>query len=231
MAPLGAPPKPLRGAIVPVTPFQQNCAILWDADSLQAAVIDPGGDIERILALIDQNALRVERILLTHGHMDHAGGAAGLKQALAARGRDVTIEGPDLRDKFLLDGLAEQGRAYGIADAANVTPDRWLAEGDTVGIGAHEFQVLHCPGHTPGHVVFVNHVQRFAVVGDVLFQGSVGRTDFPYGDSEALITAIVAKLLPLGDDFQFVCGHGPGSTIGAERASNPFLRGAAIRRA
>jgi glyoxylase-like metal-dependent hydrolase (beta-lactamase superfamily II) len=122
--------------------------------------------------------------------------------------------------------LAEQGKQYGIAGASNVTPDRWLTEGETVAIGGHVFQVLHCPGHTPGHVVYVNHAQKLALVGDVLFQGSVGRTDFPYGDGEALITAIVEKLLPLGDDFQFVCGHGPGSTIGAERAGNPFLRGA-----
>jgi hydroxyacylglutathione hydrolase len=224
-----AEPGELRGAIVPVTPFQQNCTLLWDSDSKQAAVIDPGGDIDRILAAIDQNGLQVQRILLTHGHMDHAGGAAGLKETLKTRGRDVPIEGPDLRDKFLLDGLAEQGRNYGIAGAANVTPDRWLTEGDTVRIGGHEFQVLHCPGHTPGHVVFVNHAQRLAIVGDVLFQGSVGRTDFPYGDSDALITSIVEKLLLLGDDYQFVCGHGPGSTIGAERTGNPFLRPAALR--
>lgn len=226
-----SPSKALRGAIVTVTPFQQNCTLLWDEDSLRAAVIDPGGDVERILGAIVQNRLQVERILLTHGHMDHAGGAAGLKQALAAQGQHVTIEGPDIRDKFLLDGLAEQGRKYGIAGARDVTPDRWLAEGDSVAIGPHAFEVLHCPGHTPGHVVFVSHAQRLALVGDVLFQGSVGRTDFPYGDSDALINAIVEKLLPLGDDFQFVCGHGPGSTIGAERARNPFLRDATARSA
>lgn len=215
----------LKGAVVPVTPFQQNCTLLWDSETLQAAVIDPGGDVDRILAAIEQNALVVERIFLTHGHMDHAGGAAELKQALATRGRYVPIEGPDLRDKFLLDGLAEQGHKYGIAGAENVTPDRWLTEGETIVIGQHEFEVLHCPGHTPGHLVFINHANHLAIVGDVLFQGSVGRTDFPYGDSEALITAIVEKLLPLDDDYQFVCGHGPGSTIGAERAGNPFLRG------
>ena len=133
------------------------------------------------------------------------------------------IVGPDVRDKFLLDGLAEQGRKYGIADARDVTPDRWLVEGDHVRIGSHDFDVLHCPGHTPGHIVFVNHAEKLIVMGDVLFQGSVGRTDFPYGDPAALITAITTKLLPLGDDFSFVCGHGPGSTIGDERANNPFL--------
>ena len=221
----------LRGAIVPVTPFQQNCTLLWDSDTLQAAVIDPGGDVDQILAAIEQNNLRVERILLTHGHMDHAGGSAGLKQALDAIGPVVPIEGPDIRDKFLLDDLAAQAAKYGIPGASNVTPDRWLSEGETVRVGGHEFAVLHCPGHTPGHVVFINHDQRLALVGDVLFQGSVGRSDFPYGDGDALIAAIVEKLLPLGDDYQFVCGHGPGSTFGAERASNPFLRGATARSA
>jgi hydroxyacylglutathione hydrolase len=215
----------LRGAVIPVTPFQQNCAILWDEASKRALVVDPGGDVPRILGAIDQVGVTVERILLTHGHLDHAGGAAELAAALRARPEAgaVPIEGPDRRDQFLLEGIAEQAAAYGF-QAGNVTPDRWLAEGESVVLGAHQFDVLHCPGHTPGHVVFVNHAARFAVVGDVLFQGSVGRTDFPYGDHAALIGAITDKLLPLGDDFAFLCGHGPGSTIGAERASNPFLR-------
>jgi len=214
----------LRGAIVPVTPFQQNCAILWDEGSRQALVVDPGGDVERILAAIDQQGVTVQRILLTHGHLDHAGGATELAQTLTARaGATVPIEGPDRRDQFLLDGIAEQAAGYGF-DARNVTPDKWLAEGDHVTLGEHRFDVLHCPGHTPGHMVFIHHAARFALVGDVLFQGSVGRTDFPYGDHAALITAITTKLLPLGDDFSFLCGHGPGSTIGAERAGNPFLR-------
>jgi len=214
----------LRGAIVPVTPFQQNCAILWDEGSRQALVVDPGGDVERILAAIDQQGVTVQRILLTHGHLDHAGGATELAETLTARaGATVPIEGPDRRDQFLLDGIAEQAADYGF-DARNVTPDNWLAEGDHVTLGEHRFDVLHCPGHTPGHIVFIHHAARFALVGDVLFQGSVGRTDFPYGDHAALITAITTKLLPLGDDFSFLCGHGPGSTIGAERAGNPFLR-------
>jgi len=213
----------LRGAIVPVTPFQQNCAILWDEDSKQALVIDPGGDVDRILSAIDQTGVTVERILLTHGHLDHAGGATALVEALLGRGLAVPVEGPDPRDKFLLDGIAAQAAGFGF-EAGNVTPDRWLAEGDAVTLGEHRFDVLHCPGHTPGHLVFVHHAARFAVVGDVLFQGSVGRTDFPYGDHHALISAIKDKLLPLGDDFAFLCGHGPGSTIGAERLDNPFLR-------
>jgi hydroxyacylglutathione hydrolase len=210
----------LRGAIVPVTAFQQNCTLLWDDASKRGVVVDPGGDVPRIQEAIAKTGITVERILLTHGHIDHAGGAAALREALGG----IPIEGPDLRDKFLLDGLAEQGRGFGMTDARAVTPDRWLVEGDTVTIGPHVFEVLHCPGHTPGHVVFYNEAARFAHVGDVLFQGSIGRTDFPYGDHAALLRAIADKLLPLGDDVSFVCGHGPGSSIGAERAGNPFLR-------
>jgi hydroxyacylglutathione hydrolase len=216
----------LSGMIVPVTPFEQNCAILWDDSSNLAVVVDPGGDVDRILAAIDRTGASVERIWLTHGHLDHAGGAAELQETLRLRSGEpdgVPIEGPDQRDDFLLQGLEAQGSSYGFA-MRNVTPDRWLREGDIVAFGEHRFDVLHCPGHTPGHVVFVNRAARFALVGDVLFQGSIGRTDFPYGDHAALIRAITEKLLPLGDDFAFLCGHGPGSTIGAERQSNPFLR-------
>jgi hydroxyacylglutathione hydrolase len=214
----------LRGAIVTVTPFQQNCAILWDDESKQALVVDPGGDVDRILAAIDQIGVSVERILLTHGHLDHAGGATALAEALRSRPNagPVPIEGPDARDAFLLERIAKQAANYGF-DARNVTPDRWLQEGDSIVLGPHRFDVLHCPGHSPGHVVFVNHAARFAVLGDVLFQGSIGRTDFRYGDRGALINAIKTKLLPLGDDVSFLCGHGPGSTIGAERRDNPFL--------
>jgi hydroxyacylglutathione hydrolase len=216
----------LTGTVIPVTPFQQNCTLLWDEGSKQAVVVDPGGDVDRILAAIDQAGVSVERIWLSHGHLDHAGGAAELQEVLRSRARNasaVPIEGPDQRDEFLLQGLQAQGNAYGFA-MRDVTPDRWLHERDTVALGEHRFDVLHCPGHTPGHVVFVNHAARFALVGDVLFQGSIGRTDFPYGDHTVLIQAINDKLLPLGDDFAFLCGHGAGSTIGAERAGNPFLR-------
>ena len=208
----------LQAAIVQVTPFQQNCALVWDDASKRALVIDPGGDVPQIVDAITQLGLTVERILLTHGHIDHAGGAAELREALS-----VELDGPDERDAFLLDGLAAQGQAYGISDARNVRPDRWLHEGDMVTLGPHVFRVLHCPGHTPGHIVYVNDAARFALVGDVLFQGSVGRTDFPYGDGAALLTAIHDKLLPLGDDMAFLCGHGSGSTIGAERRSNPYV--------
>jgi glyoxylase-like metal-dependent hydrolase (beta-lactamase superfamily II) len=221
----------LRAAVIPVTPFQQNCTLLFDEASRQAAVIDPGGEVERILAAIDQQGAEVEKIVLTHGHIDHAGGAALLKEALeqrrAAAGSpsSVPVEGPDPRDRFLLEGLAAQGRAYGIADARDLAPDRWLEEGEEVLIAGHAFNVLHCPGHTPGHLVFVSTSAPFAIVGDVLFRGSIGRTDFPYGDHEALLRAIRDKLLPLGDEVAFLCGHGPGSTLGEERRSNPFLRG------
>ena len=209
--------KGLKAAIVPVTLFQQNCTLLWDGETKVGAVVDPGGDIEDVRGAIAEAGVKIEKILLTHGHIDHAGGANELRQALG-----VPIEGPHLADRFLLDGLEEQGRAYGIA-ARPVTPDRWLEEGDTVTVAGHTFEVLHCPGHSPGSVVMVNRAQKFALMGDVLFQGSIGRTDLPYGDHEALITAIKTKLFPLGDDFAFICGHGPPSTIGAERLTNPFL--------
>ena len=214
----------LKAAILPVTPFQQNCALLWEEETRKGVVVDPGGEVDRILAALAELKIEVERILLTHGHMDHAGGAATLRDALG-EGREAPppIIGPDERDRFLLDGLAQQGARYGMTDARNVTPDQWLKEGDTVEIGGQPFAVLHCPGHTPGHVVFVSTALRVALVGDVLFQGSIGRTDFPYGDHAALLAAIHGKLLPLGDDITFLCGHGPGSTFGQERKRNPFL--------
>ncbi len=216
-----------KAAIVPVTQFQQNCTLLWDEDSMQGAVVDPGGDVDDILAAADKLAVRPTQILLTHGHLDHAGGAAELQEALQARlGRPVPIDGPDERDRFLLESLERQAASFGFPGMRNVQPTRWLAEGDTVDIAGYPFAVLHCPGHTPGHLVFVNRDLKLALVGDVLFQGSVGRTDFPYGDTGALLRSIRDKLLPLDDDVAFICGHGPSSTIGAERRSNPFLRGA-----
>ena len=210
----------MKIAIIPVTAFQQNSALLWDDTTMKGVVVDPGGDVPQILGEIQRLGVTIERIVLTHGHIDHAAGAAELKEALGG----VPIEGPDERDRFLLDGLAEQGRTLGFTDARDVTPDRWLREGDTVNLAGVTFEVLHCPGHTPGHVAFVNRAGKFALVGDVLFRGSVGRTDFPYGSTEDLLASIHGKLLPLGDDFRFLCGHGPGSSIGEERRSNPFLR-------
>jgi hydroxyacylglutathione hydrolase len=210
---------------VVVTPFQQNCAIIWDTEGRRGAVVDPGGDVGRIMAAIDRRGVHVEKILLTHGHLDHAGGAADLREALFQRSAaEIPIIGPDRRDQFLLDSIERQAAAFGLSGMRNAAPDRWLSEGEQVSIGSHTFDVLHCPGHTPGHIVFVNQDARFAILGDVLFQGSIGRTDFPYGDHEQLLRAIREKLLPLGDDIAFICGHGPRSTIGVERRSNPFLQ-------
>ena len=209
---------PLRAAIVPVTPFQQNCALIWSETSNRGAVVDPGGDVDRIMEAVETTGFTVEKILLTHGHIDHAGGAAELKERLGVR-----IEGPHAADRFLLERLVDSGRSYGIADSRNVLPDRWLVEGDQVEVAGNTFSVLHCPGHSPGSVVFVDQEHRFALVGDVLFRGSVGRTDLPGGDHQALIRSITTKLLPLGNDVAFICGHGPTSTIGEERTTNPFL--------
>ena len=210
----------LRTAVVPVTPLEQNCTLVWDEASRQAVVIDPGGDAERIAAAIARERLTVEAIWLTHGHLDHAGGAEALRTALGG----VEIIGPHEADAFLLQGIEQQAAQYGLRGLRNATPDRWLVEGDVLQLGEHRFDVLHCPGHTPGHVIFVDKAAGFAQLGDVLFAGSVGRTDFPYGDGAGLISAIKTKVLPLGDAVQFICGHGPGSTIGRERLSNPFLR-------
>lgn len=210
----------LRYFSQPVTPFQQNCSIVYEDATRAAAVIDPGGDLARIREAIAQNGVIVEKIVLTHGHIDHAGGAAELKEELG-----VPVEGPHEADRFLLDSLPETGRMYGIGGVRAVTPDRWLAEGDTVSVGELSLDVLHCPGHSPGSVVLVSPTERFALVGDVLFQGSVGRVDLPGGDGKALIRSIKDKLLPLGDDIAFICGHGPMSTFGQERQTNPFLQG------
>jgi glyoxylase-like metal-dependent hydrolase (beta-lactamase superfamily II) len=210
--------KNIRAVIVPVTMFRQNCTLLWCARTLCAAVIDPGGDLEQVQEAIAETKVKVEKILLTHGHIDHAGGAAALRENLG-----VPIEGPHQADKFLLDQLPGSGLKFGMQGVRAVTPDRWLDEGNRVEIGDLAFDVLHCPGHSPGSVVFVNQDDRFAIVGDVLFRGSVGRTDFAGGDHAALLASIKDKLLPLGDDVAFICGHGPTSTIGRERKSNPFL--------
>ncbi|RAI45659.1 MBL fold metallo-hydrolase [Rhodoplanes roseus] len=207
-----------RAAIVPVTPFQQNCTLLWCETTKRGAVVDPGGDLDSIAEAIATAGVTVEQIWLTHGHIDHAGGAAELKERLG-----VPITGPHRDDAFLLERLVESGSSYGIP-ARNVVPDRWLEEGDTVSVGELTLEILHCPGHSPGSVAFVDRSQGFALTGDVLFRGSIGRTDLPGGDYDTLIRSITEKLLPLGDDLAFICGHGPTSTIGHERATNPFLR-------
>ena len=209
----------LKVTVVPVTPFAQNCSIVACTATDLAAIVDPGGDLPRIMEAIAQLGVTPEKILLTHGHIDHAGAAADLADALS-----VPIEGPHEDDAFLLAGLAEQGKRFGITDARNVTPTRWLTEGDSVTVGKLTFNVLHVPGHTPGHLVFAAQPERFALVGDTLFQGSVGRTDFPYGNHAQLIDGIRTKLLPLGDDVTILPGHGAASTIGAERTGNGFLQ-------
>jgi glyoxylase-like metal-dependent hydrolase (beta-lactamase superfamily II) len=216
----------LRVSVVPVTPFSQNCTLLWDDATKEAVVIDPGGDVPNVMAAINAQELDICTIWLTHGHLDHAGGVMELRDILAARpdSEKVPIIGPDQRDAMLLENLQRQGEMFGVRGLRNVLPDRWLTEGEKLSVGPHVFEVLHCPGHTPGHVVFINHAVKFAQVGDVLFQGSVGRTDFPYGDHAALIGAIKTKLIPLGDDYSFICGHGPNSTFGAERRNNPFIQ-------
>jgi hydroxyacylglutathione hydrolase len=209
----------LNAGIVPVTAFQQNCTILFDSETKQGVVVDPGGDIDRILAVLKDNEITATAIWLTHGHIDHAGGAMDLKEALG-----VDIVGPHEADRPLLEALEDQAKMFGVSDAVkNCIPDRFLTEGETVSFGEHSFEVLHCPGHAPGHVVFYNREAKFAHVGDVLFNGSIGRTDLPGGDHEALIRSIKDKLLPLGDDIGFICGHGPGGRFGDERRSNPFL--------
>ncbi len=208
----------LKAAIVQVTPFQQNCTLIWDEATKTGAVVDPGGDVDKIESAIAEAGIKIEKILLTHGHLDHAGGADELRAKLG-----VKIEGPHMADKLLLDALEKQGKMYQIDGLRNVVPDRWLDEGDAVTVAGHAFDIFHCPGHSPGSVVFFNKAQKFALVGDVIFQGSIGRTDFPYGDHEALISAIKTKLFPLGDDVAFICGHGRPSQFGIERKTNPFL--------
>ena len=211
-------PSPIKAFIAPVTPLAQNCTVVACARTNRAAVIDPGGEVDHLLAEIARRGFTVEKIWITHGHLDHAGGAAALKALTGA-----PIEGPHPDDQFWIDRIEEDGRLYGMTEGRPFVPDRWLDEGDTVQVGETAFEVFRCPGHTPGHVVFFQREARFAQVGDVLFKGSIGRTDFPRGSHADLIASITGKLWPLGDDVRFVPGHGPMSTFGEERRSNPFV--------
>ena len=204
--------------IVPVTPFEQNCSVLRCEATGRGAVVDPGGDLERILEVAAKMDAHIEKILVTHGHVDHASGVATLAERL-----NVPVEGPHEADRFWIDQLPESARRYGFAPASAFEPERWLEHADTVSVGAQTLDVYHCPGHTPGHVVFVHPNLRIAIVGDVLFRGSIGRSDFPRGDHDALVRSIRERLFPLGDDIQFIPGHGPVSTFGDERRDNPFV--------
>ncbi|MEP3246869.1 MAG: MBL fold metallo-hydrolase [Sneathiella sp.] len=208
----------MKAVIIPVTPFAQNCSLIWCEETLKAAVVDPGGDLDHIQDVVKEQGVEIEKILITHGHLDHAGGTKELKDKL-----NVPIEGPHKDDKFWIDQLPEQCARYGFPESHAFTPERWLEDGDTVTVGNVTLDVIHCPGHTPGHVVFVSRGDKVAIVGDVLFQGSIGRTDFPRGNHEDLINSITQKLWPLGDDIAFVPGHGNMSTFGQERQTNPFV--------
>jgi glyoxylase-like metal-dependent hydrolase (beta-lactamase superfamily II) len=207
----------MKYRIIPVTPFEQNCSLLWCEETGRAAVVDPGGDIERILRVAKECGATLEKILVTHGHIDHAGAVADLADRLS-----LPIEGPQREDQFWIDGMPQQSKMFGFPHVRAFTPDRWLQQGDTVHFGNVEMDVLHCPGHTPGHVVFFHAPSRLAMVGDVLFQGSIGRTDFPKGDLATLIASIRGRLWPLGDDVAFIPGHGAMSTFGEERLGNPY---------
>ncbi|MCW3798002.1 MBL fold metallo-hydrolase [Sphingomonas sp. BN140010] len=212
-----SPEPPLKAAIIPVTPLQQNCTLLWCTATMKAALVDPGGDLPKLRAAIAQTGVTVEKILLTHGHIDHCGQAGMLAEELS-----VPIEGPEEQDRFWIARLEEDGRNYGI-EARTFEPNRWLVQGDTVTVGELELSVHHCPGHTPGHVVFHHAPSSLAIVGDVLFAGSIGRTDFPMSNHQDLLDAIVRELWPMGGETVFLPGHGPPSTFARERASNPFV--------
>ncbi|MGH8518184.1 MAG: MBL fold metallo-hydrolase [Panacagrimonas sp.] len=216
-------PSTLRCEVIPVTPFQQNCSLIWDTNTMRGALVDPGGEIERLLGRITHHGVTLEKLLVTHGHLDHASAVADLAEQLK-----LPIEGPHQDDAFWIDLIPQQARQFGFPPARAFTPDRWLHQGDEVKVGSLRFDVIHCPGHTPGHVVLHQPEAQLAFVGDVLFQGSIGRTDFPRGNHADLIRSIRERLFPLGDEVQFVPGHGPMSTFGRERQSNPFVSDAAV---
>ncbi|OXS15237.1 hypothetical protein CGX12_10000 [Zobellella denitrificans] len=209
----------LERITLPVTPFAQNCSLIWCSQSRKAALVDPGGETERLLAAVAERGLELESILLTHGHLDHVGATGELKAKTG-----VPIIGPGRDDAFWIEALVQQAQMFGFPPVNDFVPDRWLAQGDSVTVGEETLEVYHCPGHTPGHVVLLHRAQRLAFVGDVLFRGSIGRTDFPRGNHQQLIDSILHTLLPLGDDITFVPGHGPEGTLGEERLHNPFLR-------
>ncbi|MCX4029110.1 MBL fold metallo-hydrolase [Endozoicomonas sp. SM1973] len=210
----------LKYQIHPVTPFQQNCSLVICEATSKAALIDPGGETERLIAAVAKAGVTLEKVLLTHGHLDHVGATQQI-----ARHFQVPVIGPHIADKFWLDGLPEQSQMFGFPPVEAFTPDQWLQQGDQVTVGEEKLNVLHCPGHTPGHVVFYHQPTALAFVGDVIFADSIGRTDFPQGNHEALIHSITQILFPLGDEVEFIPGHGPNSTFGQEKCTNPFVSG------
>ena len=212
----------LRAAILPVTPLQQNCSLVWCTSTMRGAFVDPGGDLPKLRDAIARSGVTIEKILVTHGHIDHCGSAGIFAEELG-----VPIEGPHEEDRFWIARLDEDGRNYGVVGKP-FEPDRWLVDGDQVSVGEIVFDVRHCPGHTPGHIVFHHPDSKLAIVGDVLFQGSIGRTDFPRGNHQQLLDAIVGKLWPMGDDTSFIPGHGAMSTFGQERRTNPFVADAVL---
>lgn len=216
---------PLKAAIIPVTPLQQNCTLVWCTKTNKAALCDPGGDLDKLKAAIAQTGVEMEKIILTHGHIDHCGSAGILAEELG-----LPIEGPHEDDRFWISRLEDDGRKYGVTGKP-FESDRWLVDGDEVTVGELKFSVRHCPGHTPGHVVFHNAESKLALVGDVLFKGSIGRTDFPMGNHQHLLDSITQRLWPMGDETAFVPGHGPMSTFGAERQNNPFVADRVLARA
>jgi glyoxylase-like metal-dependent hydrolase (beta-lactamase superfamily II) len=209
----------MRFTIIPVTPYEQNCTLLVCEQTHKAALVDPGGDLDRLMDVVKQQGVTLESILVTHGHLDHVGGVAALSKQLS-----LPIIGPHLEDEFWIQALPEQCRMFGFPKSDSFVPSRWLKDGDSVEVGNEKLQVIHCPGHTPGHVVFYSASANLAIVGDVLFKGSIGRTDFPKGDYQTLINSIQLKLWPLGKDIAFIPGHGPMSTFGEEMRSNPFVK-------
>jgi glyoxylase-like metal-dependent hydrolase (beta-lactamase superfamily II) len=210
----------MQVGVIPVTAFQQNCSVVICEQTMRGAVVDPGGDLQRVYDFIEREGVTIEQILITHAHIDHAGATRELVDKLK-----VPVIGPHREDQFLIDTLPQQGQMFGLPHARPFAPDRWLEQGDVVQVGEERFEVRHCPGHTPGHVVFFNPLRKFALVGDVLFHGSIGRTDLPRGDHATLLASLRDQILTLPDDTTFLPGHGPTSTIGAQRQSNPFLRG------
>jgi len=212
-----SPNPPMRATMIPVTPLQQNCSLIWCTQTMRGALVDPGGDLPRLKQAVAQHGVTLEKILVTHGHIDHCGQAGVLAQELGLK-----IEGPHEDDRFWIDRLEADGARWGLPGFP-FEPDRWLVDSDTVTVGDLTLDVIHCPGHTPGHVVFHHPASKLAIVGDVLFQGSIGRTDFPRGNHEDLISSITGKLWPLGGETVFVPGHGQPSSFAHERASNPYV--------